>query len=306
MRRPGFVLLTLALALAAVVATSAQDPQQHVFRSGVQTVPIYATVLDANNRLVPDLKEGDFQVFDNGKPAPITLFVTEVQPIAVVIAIDTSGSMTLVLDRVKDAAEAFLLRLLPKDRATILNFDDKVVPGPAFTADRDQLVRYLRTKVQWGNGTRLWDAMYQGVAQVKAAPERKVVLVLSDGEDAGSHLGSSDVLETAQDAHVMVYVIGMRNRYFNGAQWTVSQPDRSLRKLTAQTGGGNFEVSQADDLNKTFTRVSEELHQQYLIGIEPAVLDGKLHKLELRVKAPGMTARARQSYMATKTPSGSH
>jgi len=300
MRRPSLVFVALMLILAAVVGTSAQDPQQHVFKAGVQTVPIYATVIDANNRLVPDLKQDDFTVFDNGKPAPITLFVTEVQPIAVVVAIDTSGSMTLVLDRVKEAGEAFLLRLLPMDRATIINFDDKVVSGPAFTADRDQLVRYLRTKVQWGNGTHLWDAMYQGVAQVKAAPERKVVLVLSDGEDAGSHLGSGDVLETAQDAHVMVYVIGMRNRYFNGAQWTISQPDRALRKLTAQTGGGNFEVSQADDLNKTFTRVSEELHQQYLIGIAPAVLDGKLHKLEVRVKPLGMTARARQSYVATK------
>jgi VWFA-related protein len=300
MRRLRLVLFTLAIAVLAVVVTSAQDPQQHVFKAGVQTVPIYATVIDANNRLVPNLKEADFEVFDSGKPTPITLFVTEVQPIAVVVAIDTSGSMTLVLDRVKDAGEAFLLRLLPKDRATIMNFDDKVVPGPAFTADRDQLVRYLRTKVQYGNGTHLWDAMYQGIAQVKAAPERKVVLVLSDGQDEGSHLGSGDVLDTAQDAHVMVYVIGMRNRYFNGAQWTVSQPDRSLRKLTAQTGGGNFEVTQADDLNKVFTRVSEELHQQYLIGIEPAVLDGKLHKLDLRVKPPGMTARARQSYMATK------
>lgn len=300
MTRLGLVCLTAIAILAAVVGTSAQDPQQHVFKAGVQTVPIYATVLDSNNRLIPDLKEADFSVFDNGKPTPITLFVTEVQPIAVVLAIDTSGSMTLVLDRVKDAGEAFLLRLLPMDRATILNFDDKVVPGPAFTADRDQLVRYLRTKMEWGNGTHLWDAMYQGIAQVKAAPERKVVLVLSDGQDEGSRLGSGDVLTTAQDAHVMVYVIGMRNRYFNGAQWTISQPDRALRKLTTETGGGNFEVTKADDLNQVFTRVSEELHQQYLIGISPGALDGKLHKLDVRVKPPGMTARARQSYVANK------
>src|SRR5678810_1033274 len=147
MRRLTFVASVILV--GTVMATSAQDPQQHVFRAGVQTVPIYATVLDANNRLVPDLKQDDFTVFDNGKPAPITQFITEIQPISVVVAIDTSGSMTLVLDRVKEAGEAFLLRLLPMDRATIINFDDKVVSGPAFTADRDQLVRYLRTKVQW-------------------------------------------------------------------------------------------------------------------------------------------------------------
>jgi Ca-activated chloride channel family protein len=302
-RRLGVILVALT---GASLVASAQDPQQHVFRAGVQTVPIYATVVDANNRLVPDLKQEDFEVFDNGKPTPITLFVTEVQPIAVVIAIDTSGSMTLVLDLVKEAAEAFILRLQAKDRAMIVNFDDKVIAGPGFTGNRDQLVQYLRTKVQFGNGTHLWDAMYQGVAMVKAEPERKVVLVLSDGQDEGSRLGGDDVLTTAQDAHVMVYVIGMRNRYFNGQQWTISQPDRSLRKLTGATGGGNFEISRADDLNKTFTRVAEELHRQYLIGIESAVLDGKVHKLDLRAKPPGMTARARQSYIATKPSSTPH
>jgi Ca-activated chloride channel family protein len=292
--------MVLLVVVAATVAASAQDPQQHVFRAGVQTVPIYATVVDSNNRLVPDLKQEDFELFDNGKPVPITLFVTEVQPIAVVIAIDTSGSMTLVLDRVKDAAEAFILRLMPKDRAMIVNFDDKVVAAPGFTGSRDQLVQYLRTKVEFGNGTHLWDAMNEGVARVKAEPERKVVLVLSDGQDEGSRTGSGEVLTSAQDAHVMVYVIGMRNRYFNGQQWTISTPDRSLHKLTAETGGGNFEIAKADDLNKTFTRVADELHRQYLIGMEPAVLDGKLHKLELRAKPPGMVARARQSYIATK------
>jgi VWFA-related protein len=154
--------------------------------------------------------------------------------------------------------------------------------------------------MQFGNGTHLWDAMYQGVGLVKDQPERKVVLVLSDGQDEGSRLGGNEVLTVAQDSHVMVYVIGMRNRYFNGAQWTISRPDQFLHKLTSQTGGGNFEVTRADDVNSTFTRVADELHRQYLIGITPATLDGKLHKLDVRAKPPGMTARARQSYMATK------
>jgi VWFA-related protein len=297
--RLGAILLTIA---AATVALSAQDPQQHVFRTGVQTVPIYATVLDANNRLVPDLKQEDFEVFDNGKLVPITQFVTEVQPIAVVIAIDTSGSMTLVIDDfVKAAAETFAIRLLPADRAMILSFDDKIQMSRGFTNNKDDLIRYLRTQMQWGNGTRLWDALDQSVALLKNEQTRKVVLVLSDGDDSGqSHVGGNEVLTRAQDDHVMVYVIGMHNRYFNGQQWTVSRPDGFLKKLTAQTGGGNFEISKGTELNSTFTRVADELHRQYLIGIEPAVLDGKLHKLELRAKPPGMTARARQSYVASK------
>jgi Ca-activated chloride channel family protein len=290
-------ILVFTAASAALVL--AQD-QQRMFRTSVQTVPIYATVVDATGRLVPDLQEQDFEVFDNGKPAPISLFSTEIQPIAVVVALDTSGSMTLVLDFVKDAAETFVLRLLPADRAIITTFDDKVRDSGEFTSNRDDLVRYLRTGVQFGNNTRLWDALYQGAARLQEEPARKVVLVLSDGEDTNSQMDGNDVLARAQDEHTMVYVVGMRNRYFNGERWTVSRPDPFLRKLTDQTGGGRFEISRATELNSTFTRVAEELHRQYLIGITPSQLDGKTHKLEVRVKVPGMTARARQSYVANK------
>ena len=298
------VRLTLLAVVTLSAIVFAQDPQQRVFRAGVQTVPIYATVVDSTGRLVPDLKQEDFEVMDNGKPSPITLFVAEVQPISVVLAIDTSGSMTLVLDDfVKQAAEAFVLRMMRADRGLIGAFDDKIRFGKEFTGERDELLRYLRTDVQFGNGTRLWDALYQSVALLKEETNRKVVLALSDGEDTSSkNADGNDVLSRAQDDHVMVYAIGMRNRYRGGpnGEWVTSRPDPFLRKLTAQTGGGNFDISKATELNTTFSRVADELHRQYLIGIAPAVLDGKLHKLELRVKAPGITARARQSYMATK------
>ena len=197
-------LIIVVAAISLVGVAFAQDPQQRVFRSGVQTVPIYATVVEASGRLVPDLTEADFEVLDNGKPTPITLFVKEVQPISVVTAIDTSASMTLVLDFVKDAAETFVLRLLPKDRGLIVSFDDKVRHGKTFTSNRDDLVRYLRTEMMFGNSTHLWDALYQSAALLKDEASRKVVLVLSDGEDYGSQLDGEAVLSRAQDDHVMV------------------------------------------------------------------------------------------------------
>jgi hypothetical protein len=166
-------LLTVAAVVALAGLTFAQEPQQKMFRSGVQTVPIYATVTDAGGRLVTDLKQEDFQVFDNGKPAPITLFVAETQPIAVVTAIDVSGSMTLVLDFVREAAEAFMLRLLPADRALIATFGDTVKMSPEFTSNRDALIRYLRSDKQYSNGTALWDAMYRSIARLKDEPLRK-------------------------------------------------------------------------------------------------------------------------------------
>jgi Ca-activated chloride channel homolog len=287
-------LTVLATTLCATVALA----DQQVFRSTVQTVPIYATVLDNAGRLVPDLKQEDFEVFDNNKPAAITSFAAEVQPIAVVVALDTSGSMTLVLDLAKNAAEAFVLRLLPADRARIVSFDDKMIWSPDFTSDRDKLLGHLRMGIQFGNGTRLWDALYEAVGVLKAEETRKVVLVLSDGEDFGSRLSGNDVFAKAQDDHVMVYTIGLRNRYFNGAQWVTSQPDRALKKMSAQTGGGWFELTRATELNSTFSKIADELHRQYLIAISPSTLDGKQHVLNVRVKTPGMTARARQSYIA--------
>lgn len=291
----------LPLALSATLSPLV-FAQQTVFRSGVQTVPIYATVVDDTGRLVPDLTQDDFEVLDNDKPQPLTFFQREVQPISVVTAIDTSGSMTLVLDLVKDAAEAFVLRLLPLDRGRIVSFDDKVLVNPEFTSNRDDLVRYLHNDMQFGNGTRLWDAMDQSTAMLANETSRKVILVLSDGDDTSSRVSGNDVLDHAQQQDVMVYAIGLRNRYRGGPGGAMveSRPDRGLKRLTEQTGGGYFELTRATELNSTFTRVADELHRQYIMAISPSVLDGKVHKLDVRAKPPGMTARARRSYIANK------
>ena len=286
------------IAVVLVATSAAQDPQKPAFRSSVRTVPIYATVADATGRLMTDLEREDFEVLDNNKPAEITLFDKTVQPIAVVVAIDTSGSMTLVLDFVRMAAETFILRLLPNDRALVMNFDDLIRVSGDFTSDRDALIQYLRTDMRFGNGTRLWDAMYRGTAYLQKETLRKVVLVLSDGENTAGDADGDTVLARAQDEHVMVYTIGMRNTYRVAGQVINTRPDSFLTKLTAQTGGGYFEISQSTELNSTFTRVAEELHRQYLLGISPATLDGKVHQLTVRVKRPGMTARARRSYIA--------
>jgi Ca-activated chloride channel family protein len=293
--------LTATIAAIAALGTLALAQQGQFFRSSVQSVPIYATVVDSTGRLVPDLTQADFEVFDNLKPAPITNFVAEVQPIAVVTALDLSGSMTSDIKLAKDGAEAFMLRLLPLDRARIVGFDDLVRWGPDFTSDRDKLIEYLRTGMQFGNGTRLWDALYESVSALKQEPSRKVVVVLSDGDDFGSRMaGDDDVLAAAQASDVMVYTVGLRTRYaggYNGAMIT-GRPDRSLKKMSEHTGGGYFELTRATELNSTFTRVADELHRQNLIAIS-AQSDGKPHTLGVRVKTPGMTVRARKTYIAS-------
>src|ERR1700683_3290514 len=160
-----------------------QDQQAPIFRGGVQTVALYATVTDESGRLVPDLQQKDFDIYDNGKLQTITVFKSDVQPVTVLLTLDTSGNQNLNLDLVEEAAGAFVLRLLPLDKASITNFDDKIVTSSAFTADRDALVQYLRGGLQFGNGTRLWDAVDDSMTKLAAVDGRRVVLLLTDGYD---------------------------------------------------------------------------------------------------------------------------
>lgn len=292
----------LPLALTAVLATgvltaAVQPPQAPIFRAAVRTVPVYATVVDQQGRLVPDLTEEDFAILDNGKPAPITLFSNESQPFTAVVMLDTSASMTLHLDLLKRAAEQFLIRLLPVDRAQVGAFNDKLQLSGTFTNDRDDLIGALGD-LQFGNPTRLNDAIAFSLDALEGVEGRRVVLVFSDGEDSASKLRFGSVQDRARNEEVMVYAIGLEVDYFNGARRVRSRPDRNLRRIADETGGGYFELKQSDELAPTFTRVAQELRSQYLLGFAPENLDGRVHKLEVRVTKPGMTVRARRSYLA--------
>jgi Ca-activated chloride channel family protein len=293
-------LVPLALGLAVLLAPlRAQDQSQRPIRVSTRTVALYATVTDAEKRLVPDLAEDDFEVYDNGKLQAINLFDNKPQPITVVVMLDTSGSMTMALDLVKRAAEQFLIRLLPDDQGMVGAFNDKIEFHPeGFTNNRDELVSLLK-ELDFGYPTRLYDAVNQSMAQLKGIPGRKVILVFTDGDDNSSKFGSGDVTDRGRLEEVMVYSIGLENEYFDGAHKVRSSPDRGLKRLSEETGGGFFLLKKTDELTTTFTRVAQELHSQYVLGFSPQVLDGKVHKLEVKVKKPGMVVRARKSYVAS-------
>lgn len=287
----------LPLLTASVLALALQQ-QQPLFKSGSKTVAIFATVTDSTGRLVPGLEADDFEVLDEGKPVQLTLFDNNVQPFTAALTLDTSGSMTANISRVQEAAEQFVIRMLPADKAAVAYFNDQLFFSPRFTSDRDELSRYIRTEMRFGNSTVLWDAIDAAMDRLQLIEGRKVVVALTDGDDFGSKTDFDDVRERARENEVMVYSIGFTSDYFDGVRRVRSKPSANLKRLAQETGGGFFELQKTADLNTTFTRVIQELHSQYAMAFQPGKIDGKLHKLQVRLKKPGMVARARQSYLA--------
>jgi Ca-activated chloride channel family protein len=167
------------------------------------------------------------------------------------------------------------------------------------TNDRDSLTSFIRNNMTRGNSTRLWDGVDAAMDQLAEVTGRRVVVALTDGDDLGASSHTyGDVLERAQREDVMLYTIGIESNYHNGERWTTSRPGGSFRRLASETGGGFYQLEKTAELNSTFTRVIQELRSQYVLGFTPQVLDGKSHKLEVRLTKPGLKARARASYLA--------
>jgi VWFA-related protein len=306
------LILLIALAL-----TFAQQP---TFRTGAKTVAVYATVTDKSGRMLPDLQRDAFEVRDNGKPQPITVFSNEIQPISVVIMLDRSGSMRGNVGLVERAAEEFVQRLGPEDAARIGTFADRIEIHPdTFTSDKEALLRILRGNLPVTGPTPLWNATDEAIAALREREGRKVILLFSDGGDAPSNFKLNnrsimDVMRRAQQEDVMVYAIGLQTTVLMGpsgrgglggfgGSMTSIRPDPGLATIADDTGGGYFELNHAENLGETFAQVAEELHHQYALGFAPAKLDDKMHKIDVHVTERGAKVRSRKEYFAKATES---
>jgi Ca-activated chloride channel family protein len=312
------------LLVFALLAVFPEAWQQPTFRSGSRTVAVHATVTDGDGRLVTDLTREDFEVHDNGKAQPLTVFSADVQPLSVIVMLDRSGSMAGNFRLLAVAAEAFVRGLLPEDKARIGTFATKIEVAPdQFTSDQGELIRILRSDLPGGGPTPLWNAVNVAIDSLLAQDGRRVVLVFTDGVDnpmnfRTNNLTLMDVMLRAQQENVMVYAIGLESQVpmrrapggplggrggfgggFGGGAMMLQRPDPGLPTIAAETGGGYFELRRAEDLASTFARVADELHRQYSLGFEPAALDGKTHKIQVKVRKPKMKVRARKNYVAT-------
>ena len=286
------MLLSVPASLVGARFLAAQQP---TFRVGAQNVPVYVTVTDASKRLVPGLAQEDFEIFDEKSRAQINIFDNQIQPVTVAVMLDSSGSMTMNLELLKQAAEQFVIRLLPADKGRIGYFNDKIAFLSEFSSDRDMLISSIKD-MQFGNPTRLYDSLLFSLDELRPIEGRKVILSFTDGADTASRGGLGEVLRRSREEEVMIYGIGLESRI----QGMRTRPDGALRKLAEETGGGYFELKDTDDLGPTFTRVAQELHSQYLLGFEPQT-DGKVHKIDVRVTRPGLIARGRKTYQAPKS-----
>lgn len=310
---PGILKVCALAGILAAATGAAQEP----IRSGARTVAVYATVTTSGGQAVRDLTRDDFEVYDNGKRQPITVFENGAQPITVVILLDRSGSMAVNFRLVEDAATQFVTRMLPQDRARIGSFAARIQVDPRdFTSSQDELLRIIRTELQPAGPTPLWNAVNVGITALLRQEGRRVILVFTDGVDAPQNSSSvklNEVMKRAQQEDVMVYAIGLSSRFpgtrrggrggfgggAGGRRAASREPDEGLRKIAAETGGGYFHLTSAADLGSTFARVADELHRQYLIGFAPPALDGRTHALEVKVKRIA-NVRARRSYVAAR------
>jgi Ca-activated chloride channel homolog len=312
------VVVVVAAGLAGTVADDRQPPaaqagQRPTFRAGTQTVMVPVSVTDEYGREVRDLKQTDFQVFDDGKLQTITFFDHEIRPITGILLIDGSASMLEMLSKTIAAADEFVLRMLPGDRLRIGSFAEDWRYSPGFSSDRDALLDYLRNEfnIRIGRRTRLWDALDEAVTMLEGVDGRRVLIVLSDGRDTWSTTFYDDVRQHANRADVAIFFVRIRPEDPTGEAMELrpgpdgSGPGRlslmpidAFVRLARETGGGEINIDERDGMDAPFTQVALDLHSQYLLGFTPAVLDGRMHDLDVKVSSPHVKIRARKSYLA--------
>src|ERR1044071_2110502 len=207
--------LTAAACLLGV-AVAAQQP---IFRGSGDVVRVFVTVTDRDGRLVTTLAQNDFEIRDEGKPQPITLFDNSPQAIRLIVMLDVSGSMEGNLSLLRDASEQLFTRLRPDARVRLGSFGQTVTISPTFTNNPDSLRDALPRSIPPDAPTPLWRGIDAAMeAAGKESDERRVVLVPSDGKDSGPinfrerYISQAEVIDRARREDVMIYAVGMRSR----------------------------------------------------------------------------------------------
>lgn len=344
MRRQAIPAVLLAFALAAPAlwaqapgaasqppAPEASQPEQagqptsQSIRTDVNLVDVLFTVLDRKNKMVSDLGEDNFTVFDDGRPQQIRFFSQQTDlPLRVGLLLDTSNSIRERLQFEQEAAIDFLFNVIRKDKdqAVLMTVDDQPEVIQDFTSNMD-LLRDAIQRQRAGGATALYDAIYKASADLlQHAPltntsndARRVLVVISDGEDTLSHHSRGEALELAQRAGIVIYTIS------SNTDWILPDSDTSpsksfdrkiqkgpgdlvLEQFAEESGGRAFFPYHVDDLAQSFAQIGAELRNQYSLAYNlPAgqLNDGKFHTIRVAVAEKGLQVHARKGYQAVAT-----
>ena len=289
-------VVALVLSVFAVAGLS----HQRTIRSDVSIVNIVFSALDKDGIPVTGLSAEDFSIAENGEPQEIEFFsaTAKSEEVALTIAllIDVSGSVKDKLQYEIDAAAEFFKEILRpgKDLALIIEFYSEVNLVQDFTQNQDVLVDALNSLKAGGN-TSLYDAVYLAAEdKLRYEPGRKVMVVISDGEDTSSIVSSEEAIEAAHKSDAVIYGIGVRGRRSRGGFG-------DLDKITEQTGGAFFSPrAEFKEIQETFHKIGRDIRGQYSLAYVPTDKrkDGTFRRIEIRSKNRGVRIRARRGYYA--------
>jgi VWFA-related protein len=286
------------LLLVAACLARAQD--DGVFRAEARLVVLHATVMDRAGRLVTDLPENAFRTYEDGVEQQLKLFKREDVPVSLGIIIDNSSSMKNKRQKVETAAEQLVAASNPQDEVFLINFNDDVYRDVDFTSDPQKLAVGLG-KINCMGGTAMRDAQQAGIryAKAKGKHDKKVIVVITDGDDNMSETTLDEVVREAQQREVLVYAVALLSEEEHEAAKRARQ---ALDTITRATGGYVWYPKDPDEVTRIALQVAHDIRNQYILAYTPSnpKLDGGYRQIRLNVNGPGHpTARTRTGYYAT-------
>ena len=304
-----FAGLVLVVTLSGLLmAQRGQQPpkpeRDQTISINVDLVDLLVSVADKKGKFNTSLKKDDFKIFEDDKIQSITNFSSETDlPLTIALLVDTSGSIRDKLRFEQEAAIEFFYSTLQrgKDKALVISFDSGVDLLQDFTDDPEKLADAVR-KIRAGGGTSLYDAIYLSVTQKLSGQQgRRVVILITDGDDNSSRVSLTETLEAAQKNDVTIYAISTNSTAFFGSK-EQERGDKTLKKFAEETGGKPFFPLKIQDLASSFLDIHDELRSQYQIGYRPSngKMDGTFRRIRVEVSDKRFKARARTGYYMPK------
>lgn len=296
--RKTIALLPLAAIVWGLMSLPAQQSDP-VFRTDTRLVVLHASVVDRRGNLVTDLDQSAFTVLEEKQEQPLRIFRREDIPISLGLVVDNSGSMRDKRKQVESAVVSLVKSSTRDDEVFVVNFNDDLYLDVTMTNDVKKMEEGI-TQIDSRGGTAMRDAISASIDYMreKSRKDKKVLLVVTDGNDNASAITLEKLVQRAQQSEVLVYSIGLLNEE---ERREAKRAERALEALTRATGGQSYLPGAVADVEEVAKQVAHDIRNQYVLGYSPTneALDGGFRRIEVKAKGRGLTVRTRTGYYAT-------